>query len=1700
MKIGLIMNKFLKVSSFKFKSFRRLFIILICLFFFYFAQKVLANNFTWDFLTGSDYVYDSSKITITNGKAELSSPVNWYNQSWLYRKPITLNNTSSADTLTNYQVAINLNSTNFDFSKAKAYGEDIRITSGDGVTEIPFHIEYFNQMTMDRQTIVNYDSHASPAGWWHFNSSTADSSGNGNTFALNGNAGYINSSLSLDGAGDYASVVDSNSLDFPSSFTIETWLRINVLPGTPTSDYIIAKGGTTDGEGNDHNFYLTVANKDSAVGVSDGYGFVFGFEDSLGNNYQVSENVQPEINRWYHLAGVFDDTNNTLTLYRDGKIVGVKTGITATPSTNNQPLTIGSRNTISDFVDGRIDEVRLYGSVLSSETILADYNKTAEGGKIVANIPSIPGNSEETIYLYYGQNSTENLKLGLVTDIHGITDSGTKYGTQAAPYLTDFVNYMNSTYQPNLVFELGDKINDSSHDTDIASLNTLRAIFDNLTADHYFTLGNHDTDNISKAEFQTALEIDYTHKSFDYGDYHFTILDTNDPGFSTSGNLSSSEITWLTNDLAASNKKKIVISHQALDGQPDNLNKYFSANHLSNLNNASTVRSILENDGGVVAVLNGHTHLNHTSIINNILYLSLGSLTEEYSKTWGELEILDNQYLVYRVKQDNHPSKTLIWDMVNHQEYNNPSETYNLYDDFSGDSGQWSEPTGLNGGNWSITTTGILQDTGTSAQQKILKSNYAESVNYVAEAYISLYSSEAFKFAGFASKVLNSSNFDAVYIVDDDNDDVRWKQMDAGSWQLIGQQASFTPDTYWHHFKMKKIGDRRIVYLDNVEQFDLTNSDLDDNYFGLWTYQFGVQFDDLKVTSYAAVEPTVSVGTEVVPFSNDNPSILPMDSISFNSISAFTESATKNNGEIKYQVSNDGGTSWFWYHSGWTETTSGYTEANTAAEINSNISSFPQGDGSFLFKAYFHSDGTNLVSLDTIDLTYTNDSLGPTGGSISYTDGYTTVASVNLSVLDGTDSSGIDTSSRIVQRNSAVLSGGNCGTYTDFSTITVTGSYPTFTDSSVSSGYCYQYRYLVSDINDNQTTYVSSSTIKVDTGIPGTPGTPSTTTPTGSTSQTWTWQSAIDTISGIANYVWRTTGSIITSGTTSIASLTTNFTDGIYNFFVKAFDNAGNESLESLAVTLIVDTQAPNITSVSSETITANTVAINWNTNEDASSQVEYGLTENYGKSTTETDKSPRVKNHTVNLADLVSCSIYHYRVKSNDSLSHEGVSSDNVFTTTGCLGSATVDSQYSGLITSLSGGTAALVDSGAGINLAVPAAFNEEDAYIQIKKLNKATVLETTDVPAGYSAAGPHIYDLKALTDTSVSVGNFDQDIEMTISYSSSDVSDIDENSLWIYTWNGSEWDELSDCQVNSNANTITCSTAHFTVFGLFGEPSQAEESKIITSTSSVDSYPTNSPPVCTDSLPGAKVPWLYGASAQNSSSILIYFTAADEPVGKYVLEYGTKSGEYPYGSQNLCVNSRGQMTYLVGSLSPNTTYYFRVRAGNGCAVGEWSNEISAKTFGVVDTNNLVITTSNIEPLPTKTVSQPQPEPENKIEKYSLSVKVQDENNRPIESAQVTLHSEVRTTHTDKNGIAKFVDVEAGNHEVIVSYDGYEGKENINLTADSPVKEINLNITIRKQETFFSPIIKTIIVVLITVLLFGVVLFLIKKRNSKNS
>src|SRR5262245_25190161 len=92
------------------------------------------------------------------------------------------------------------------------------------------------------------------------------------------------------------------------------------------------------------------------------------------------------------------------------------------------------------------------------------------------------------------------------------------------------------------------------------------------------------------------------------------------------------------------------------------------------------------------------------------------------------------------------------------------------------------------------------------------------------------------------------------------------------------------------------------------------------------------------------------------------------------------------------------------------------------------------------------------------------------------------------------------------------------------------------------------------------------------------------------------------------------------------------------------------------------DTTPPVISGVSAGSITATSATINWTTNENSDSQVEYGTTTAYGQSTIL--NTSLVTAHSQGLSGLTAGTLYHYRVKSKDAAGNLAVSGDFSFTT----------------------------------------------------------------------------------------------------------------------------------------------------------------------------------------------------------------------------------------------------------------------------------------------------------------------------------------------------------------------------------------------------------------------------------------------------
>lgn len=176
--------------------------------------------------------------------------------------------------------------------------------------------------------------------------------------------------LSFDGTDDGITVANASALNFgaSSSFSVEAWVKTT---DTGAFQRVLIKpaGGTQENAG--QQSYSLVVNSGKAH---------IRFDQSGGGGHQAEGTTAVNDGEWHHIAGVFDNTGNTLSVYVDGVLDGSTASITAEPNQDTLDLEIGMRsNQSSQFFDGEISDVRLWSDARTVDEINQNMNSTLSG-------------------------------------------------------------------------------------------------------------------------------------------------------------------------------------------------------------------------------------------------------------------------------------------------------------------------------------------------------------------------------------------------------------------------------------------------------------------------------------------------------------------------------------------------------------------------------------------------------------------------------------------------------------------------------------------------------------------------------------------------------------------------------------------------------------------------------------------------------------------------------------------------------------------------------------------------------------------------------------------------------------------------------------------------------------------------------------------------------------------------------------------------------------------------------------------------------------------------------------------------------------------------------------------------------------------------------------------------------------------------
>ena len=199
-----------------------------------------------------------------------------------------------------------------------------------------------------------------------------------------------------------------------------------------------------------------------------------------------------------------------------------------------------------------------------------------------------------------------------------------------------------------------------------------------------------------------------------------------------------------------------------------------------------------------------------------------------------------------------------------------------------------------------------------------------------------------------------------------------------------------------------------------------------------------------------------------------------------------------------------------------------------------------------------------------------------------------------------------------------------------------------------------------------------------------------------------------------------------------------------YYYRVKSRDAAGNLAVSpnyNFTTSAPSDTTAPTISAVGSSGLSSTGATIAWTTSEAADSQVEYGTTTSYGRSSAL--NSAMVTSHSQALSGLTAGTLYHYRVKSKDAAGNLATSGDYTFTTTSASDTTTPTISavaYSGL--SSTGATITWTTSEAADS---QVEYGTTTSYGKSSALNSAMVTSHSQALSGLTAGTLYHYRVKS-------------------------------------------------------------------------------------------------------------------------------------------------------------------------------------------------------------------------------------------------------------------------------------------------------------------------------------------------------------------
>lgn len=223
----------------------------------------------------------------------------------------------------------------------------------------------------------NADDELSVFGWLSSRNTTPRSSnvitnitGSGNNGTLTNNPTYINSNGGILNFShtelQHITFLNTSSLQFlnRSPYTLEAWVYPTRNPGASNWTGIFDRESNAGSGRDGYNIYFLGSSTTNTSFTAERFVAGSSFSVSITLNQSIS------VNNWSYIVSTYDGT--TLSLYRNGSLVGTPTTTTGNITNTSKALTIGVRG--GNYFAGNISNAKIYNRALTASEIQQNFN------------------------------------------------------------------------------------------------------------------------------------------------------------------------------------------------------------------------------------------------------------------------------------------------------------------------------------------------------------------------------------------------------------------------------------------------------------------------------------------------------------------------------------------------------------------------------------------------------------------------------------------------------------------------------------------------------------------------------------------------------------------------------------------------------------------------------------------------------------------------------------------------------------------------------------------------------------------------------------------------------------------------------------------------------------------------------------------------------------------------------------------------------------------------------------------------------------------------------------------------------------------------------------------------------------------------------------------------------------------------------